>query len=1249
MSGAAMVVAVLVTFRGGTLRDGKFTLNLEGNNRGGRTMSEATFYTYRLIRKPSNALRGIYKDDLRKKKPSSAQITKIEYHLTLGHEFYHQRKYHNALHEYKTALALVYQLLKPTFNPDLALGSDVMVAVKPELFEPLLETVFTLLDRVPDTLSPVIVNPPTPVDPWIDVPLSRYEGLGLVTEATTPIGQPEVESAIRLGDQYIVVGQFTEAVQHYGQALEALGDSDRVALRASVQHNLGIAYAEAGQIDQALTQMNAAGHTYEQAGKYAAAGKVMENVATVSMRGGRYQQARSALAVAGQYYEEGAGRIGDKPFGRTVGAAAINSPQSMISSHDLTNASVRLEQHNNRLQSLQWRDSFLGRLWNRVRRGIETPPIDTPALEVQPILGATQHETETNILAEAEFVGGDRVLRMAAGLEAETANARLVQISLSDPNRAISAAQSIYDARINAVTLDQLGIYIGGFYLADVFTLNLPHHYFFTLQMALGDTYKALGQYETALSHYEKARDYKYLNKAMEAPTVWLRIANCINDWAYNLYANNNIAEALALFLQVMEVSPAGALSIPGASPLYGQTPFDTIETDITEFLPTIDDEVTAELDADIEIEIRRARGYQLMIHAGLNVLGLSLDIIPIFRFRYLQAVARYFAEQAIKAEREYVSFLSNSERETAALMELQQAVDLADATIALEGQRVAEANAQVEVANKSKDYAELRKTNAETRKTQYATVSADKVALDTATAHASGGFTETSGGYQVHLNTSGQTVNLGDEDYEIMRSAAWHRGMIMRKYELDDMQRTINEYGAYVDVANAQVVLAEARKDVAKENLKIAKLRKTQIEANLNYAKEKTFNAALWHNLAERMRQLSQVYMERAIEIAYLMQAAYNFEMDANLDVVKNIYATGESLNGLLGADALLADINYFTYHYITQTKSKEIPLKQIISLAERYPFSLYQFRRTGEVNFETKLEDFDRRHPGSYMRKIKAVEVYVEGIINADGISGYLRNTGVSLYRTRDNDVKVRLQPRETAMLSSYNLKQDIAVFRPSQESNGVFEGSGVATAWSLGIPRDANDINYDAVSDIKLILYFDAFHDPVLEDTVRAALPDSGEWARAFSLRFNFPDAFFFLLEQGSTTIDIARRDFPYNQVNPEILRFAIYVITEEDQSPQGIQLSISNELGAHAAEAQTGVDGTVTSDPDNAANPLNVFHDDNTIDRWSLSLDAEVNPELFHEEPEGSGITRVRGIKDIVLAIDYRYDVAGAAGP
>lgn len=1215
-------------------------------------MSASTFYTYRLIRLASHELWNVYSTYVDNGEHAAAQVAEIEYHLTRGHELFHARKYHAALTEYQTALALTYKLLRPTFNPNTVHGLDIEIAVRAELFEPLLSTAFLIADRTPDTLPPTIVNPPVPVTPFIDERLQRYDGLGLATVSAAAINIPEVETAIRLGDQYHAAGQFDEAIPHYSQALGALTGSEHVALRAAVQHNLGVARAQTGQFAEALTQLDAARQTYEQAGESVAAGHVAENMASVYTQAGRYRDARSSLDTAEQYYAKHAGKPGDREIRRVeVAAASVDRaavpPAATATTHELTNAAVRLEQHRNQLRGLESRQSFIGRVLNRFRRSIETPTVEPPQLQVQPILGGSGLATlETHEVIQPHG-DGDRVLRVVAGLEADTQAARVLEFSLSDPNRTEAAVHGIYEARVAATTLDQLGIYTGGYYLPDTFTLNLPHHYLFTLQMALGDTYKALGQYETALSHYEKARDYQYLNKALEAPTVWVQIAECLNDWGYALYAENELNEALARFRQVVDVSVAGELSIPADSPLFEQAPFADIEAAVTAFLPTINDDSPAALEPEIEIEIRRARSYQQMIHAGLNVLGLPFNLIPIFRFRYLQAVARYFAEQAIKAEREYVSFMSNSERETVALNELQQAVDLADAMIRLEDQRVAEVGAQMNVAQQSKDYADLRRANAVERRNLYATVSADTVALDRATAHASGGFTETEGGYQVHLQTSGQTVNLGDEDYEIMRSAAWHRGMIMRQFELDNMQRTIDEYDAYGDVADAQVVLAQARLGVAVENQKIARLRKTQAVANLNYAMDKTFNAALWYNLAERMRQFSQVYMQRGIEIAFIMQAAYNFEMDANLDVVRNVYATGDNLNALLGADTLLADINYFTYHHITQTKTKEIPIKRIISLAERYPFAMHQFRRTGVVNFETKLEDFDRMYPGTYMRKITAVEVYVEGLIGADGVSGSLQNTGVSVFRTSNNDEKLRLQPRETAILSGYNLKQDIAVFRPSQETLGLFEASGVATAWTIAFPRDSNDLDYEAVSDIKLVLYFTAYHDPILEETVRAALPTTGQWSRAFSMRFNYPDAFFLFLDETTATVEIAGRDFPFNQENPEISRLAVYVLTDDRQSPEGIHLLVANANGGHEASVVTGADGTVTSDPDTAANPLNVFHDDSPIDGWTVTLNAEANPELLHEQPEGSGVFRVRGIRDIVLAVDYRYDVTGAS--
>ena len=111
--------------------------------------------------------------------------------------------------------------------------------------------------------------------------------------------------------------------------------------------------------------------------------------------------------------------------------------------------------------------------------------------------------------------------------------------------------------------------------------------------------------------------------------------------------------------------------------------------------------------------------------------------------------------------------------------------------------------------------------------------------------------------------------------------------------------------------------------------------------------------------------------------------------------------------MHGLLSAHTLLADITSFTYELVTSTAPVGQPIKQTISLASRYPYLFEtQLRRTGTMAFETGLDDFDARYPGTYAGRISHVEVEVDGIIPARGVSGTLANTGIShclLYTSR------------------------------------------------------------------------------------------------------------------------------------------------------------------------------------------------------------------------------------------------------
>ena len=171
--------------------------------------------------------------------------------------------------------------------------------------------------------------------------------------------------------------------------------------------------------------------------------------------------------------------------------------------------------------------------------------------------------------------------------------------------------------------------------------------------------------------------------------------------------------------------------------------------------------------------------------------------------------------------------------------------------------------------------------------------------------------------------------------------------------------------------------------------------------------------------------------YMEMALQAAKLMQQAYNFENDTTLSYIKSSYAG--VVNGLLAADALMADIQAFTDDLVTSSRGKKQYVKQSISLATRYGYLFEtQLRKTGSMTFETTLDDFDSAYPGTYQGRIQRVDVSVQGIVPPTGVSGTLSNNGISVYRlpsdvaTPGTPSKVRVQSAETLVLSDYTPTQ-------------------------------------------------------------------------------------------------------------------------------------------------------------------------------------------------------------------------------
>ena len=800
----------------------------------------------------------------------------------------------------------------------------------------------------------------------------------------------------------------------------------------------------------------------------------------------------------------------------------------------------------------------------------------------------------------------------------------------ANPENAIRTR--LLEPRILATSISALDTY---YWSLPQFVTYVTHVSGFILPLALGDTYSQLGDYATAASYYIKVRDYAFLNHAIERPMVWVRLARTYVRLGNRLYRDRDIPGARAQYENVVKVA-GGAFVLNG--PLYSGG-FAPVAAGMLAFLNATDKLAFTALDFASRSVVLEALSKLNQILNNINFLGFPEDIVPIHSWRYLQNVARYLANQAIQMERGYINFKSTAEQEEATRLSLEQSVDSAKAATKVEAKRVGAANDQLAVAELSAEGAQTRLDNAVDRKADYGATSKDLAVLDEINAWATGPMdeAEVSASWAAALG-----IQPGDYDtYQVTRYASKARSKISREYELRNMDRQIAEAQNSVAVSNAQVTASTSMLDVARAQKELADLREQQTEAQLAHFNAEEFTPELWNNLAEAQRELSQRYLDHAISAAFLMERAFEFEYDLEVNRIRFDYSRSE-LHGLLAGDFLLADIEEFTFDRLLDTQ-KKVPVKVVIPLADRYPFQFFQqFQKTGRLEFDTLLEDFDRMHPGAHLRKLRRVEVVVEGILPREGAQGILRNSGFSYFRGRDGMRRLRQQKPESALLSLFDVRRDGFVFTTEEGLLQVFENSGPATGWTLELPPDSNNFDFAAISNINLVFYFDAYHADSVANVARAELEAGSVYKQALglALRFQFPDEFFDLQDTGKVTFEIGDNYMPPNQVNPRLLDAQVVVVTESGVSSSGLVVNLKSNTGGLNLNQTTNANGIIATGT--GTEPLNTVRGQALLDTWTIAFDQAANASAF-----AAGFAWKK-VVNVFLNLEYEYQPRGRAG-
>jgi hypothetical protein len=459
--------------------------------------------------------------------------------------------------------------------------------------------------------------------------------------------------------------------------------------------------------------------------------------------------------------------------------------------------------------------------------------------------------------------------------------------------------------------------------------------------------------------------------------------------------------------------------------------------------------------------------------------------------------------------------------------------------------------------------------------------------------------------------------------------------GMKSYEYQLARLDDAAAEMQATIPIARQQLESARHREAAAALAAEAARLRTELTEDALAAFENEVFTPELWTRMAQAMRELSRAYLEWAISAAKLAERAYNFETDSDLTVIKSDYP-GSETGGLLGAEYLARDIDSFTYHYVAHTRTKETNVKDVLSLANEYPLAFGEFLESGKMTFETALRDFDLRHPGLYGQRVQSVEIEMIGLMPPEGVKGTARAGGISRYRTADGQEKTRIHTTDTMALSEFTVRGDAFVYRMDPRMHGLFEGQGVATTWELELPRRSNNLDYRLITDVRLVIYYNARFDPALKESVLTRPAADGELVhvRDLLLRYDFPEAWYGFLDSGQMSFEVTDRYLPRNETNFRTEKISVRLLLADGVSPQDLPITLKLPRKA-AVTADTDARGVMGTGP---GSELEGKMGGDLLGTWELSVKPKAGSPLLDEDGELDGDL----IEQIAVLTQYRFD-------
>jgi len=524
-------------------------------------------------------------------------------------------------------------------------------------------------------------------------------------------------------------------------------------------------------------------------------------------------------------------------------------------------------------------------------------------------------------------------------------------------------------------------------------------------------------------------------------------------------------------------------------------------------------------------------------IRAGFNYLGYAPDYVPPWRFFFLLDRARYFAEHAKNAQRDYLNFLSNAEHEEFQEQSLSQTVEMEKVNIRLETARVDQAQDEVNASQASLTLASQQVTDAKSRLDDYLTFDSKMQELDLESSTLDG----VSGG--LALASGGPAAAAFGALTGFMKGIVGGQASeLQRDLERENLSSSVTEATLAADVAAKKLQVDQDGLLVAGLQRQAAILRHEFAVQNLNFVRNQTLNADQWFRIANAIRSVSDTYLRYAIEMAFLAQQAYNFEADRRQNAIRFDYDLSD-VGAMLAADFLLRDLDSLEQDLVVTQQVRLQQVRYVLSMAREFPETLADLAQTGTVTFNMRLEQLERRFPGMLNLRISSVEVQPFALLDATRFSLELTHLGTGMVRLKaqpgtspldstdlsgesdwlsnvgtDWPVKIQTSGPETTVFSGLSRQEAASLGTITADERAAFEGLPGAGGWSIDMSMRGNRVVPNSLADILVTFTLSGYYDANLRDAEDRAAQRTLASTSSFSGNTDFADSFYHFNQTG-----------------------------------------------------------------------------------------------------------------------------------